>query len=270
MSFATLPVWVRLQCAVVTAVGLLALVIAPMMRPALPVMLGVAAAPLVLGKLGSGRFESWVSEMRLELGDRPPEAGPGPGRPAILDAPSLILPTFVPPKPALPGRPEEHLPGQWNRCNVCGRQLTDPTSRWRGIGPDCFARRGIHWPQGPINPAFRAWEREVERLREGFLPVVMEAKTRHEERLDVLLAEHVISMRLWESRLEERRVIQAKHERSVARWSTECQRRTAERAAWESDPRQRTLATAERIRVGMWPLAAACSIGGTWIWLASQ
>src|SRR4051794_15118564 len=166
MSLRELPIGFRLLRGALVTASVLAIA-AALRFPRLPsgMCAVMVLAPALLGWRGSVAARKWWHKAQRDMGPRPSSAGPPPVRPVSLDRPILSLPAFHPPKPHLPTAPTERLPGQWTRCNVCHRPLTDPTSRWRGIGPDCFQRHNVHWPQGPVNPDFRQWERDVERLR---------------------------------------------------------------------------------------------------------
>lgn len=90
---------------------------------------------------------------------------------------------YEPPKPkkrsvARAVGPRKNIPGAWNNCQVCGRPLTDPTSRYRGVGPTCFARTRRYFPEGPRNPEYEAQLAEAERAyREKNAP----AEAQHRE-----------------------------------------------------------------------------------------
>ena len=194
---------------------------------------------------------SSCAQWEAELGPRPTDPDPVPGRPALLDPPELQRPAFVPPTPRLPARPAAYLPGQWDRCNICHRPLTDPLSRWRGIGPDCFRRHRVHWPQGPANPAVQEWERTVARIHEEFVPVIADAKRIHEQVLEDLRAVHREQLRAWDARKDERERLQVKYDSALTAWDKECRRRIARRDAWTSDPRHSLIARLKRLRVGL-------------------
>lgn len=69
-----------------------------------------------------------------------------PVRPKPLRAPSVVI---------------EPAPPEWtivlaDRCRICNRILTHPTSMERGVGPDCYANYGAHVVRTP-NPNYGEW-----------------------------------------------------------------------------------------------------------------
>lgn len=189
--------------------------------------------------LGSGRVAESVAK---SIGPRPPDAPPAPTVPPLLIRPELQQPQFKPPSPTIPAAPEQRLPGEWTHCNVCHRRLTDPISRWRGIGPDCYRRRGISWPGGPVNPAYSAWQRDVERIRHEFRGVVEEARAEHERQLSILRTQHQIDLQLWFDRADERAELEDQHDRALIVWEHRARRHASAQQAWDSDRRQRMVA----------------------------
>ena len=67
------------------------------------------------------------------------------GKKGHPDAPSFNALTWV--FKILQGSPEAELPAtvriqHEGKCSMCNRKLTDPVSIERGVGPDCWSRRG--------------------------------------------------------------------------------------------------------------------------------
>jgi hypothetical protein len=268
MWFEGFPLLIRLQCFAVSGFSAAALVIAPRLQSMLLAWIAMLAAPLLASATASSSIRRWLRVLRMALGPIPVGLDLAPPRPSLLDPPTLRLPAFVPPQPRLPPRPPERLPGQWERCNVCNRPLTDPTSRWRGIGPDCFARTRVHWPQGPENPALWRWEREVQQIREDFAPVLARAIADHKERLYAVMAEHREQMGVWEARLDERRKLQSEYDAASNAWAEAARACQARHDAWRSDPRHLLIERGTRSQSVLLVGAVASVIGGLWLSLA--
>lgn len=187
-----------------------------------------------------------------KLGPEPVGPPSAPARPADLDPPSLVLPRFLEPTLRLPPEPQERLPGQWNRCLECGRPLSDPTSRFRGVGPDCFRRTGIYYPQGPMNPAHADWERVVAQRRAEFPVIQEEARHRQEADRQAARARHILRMDEWESRAEARAVLESDYELRRSDWLRVRGEANERLDEWRNDPRQDLAINYARTRLFVW------------------
>lgn len=257
------PCWIAWLAATLAALSVALLIVALFGAPFPTLALLLVTALVGVGfEVGLKRWARRISE---DLGYCPDGPAPEPQRPSSLDKPSLHLPRFVPPEPTLPPPPLERLPGRWDRCNVCRRPLTDATSRFRGIGPDCYRRERVYWPQGPVNPAYKKWEQEVERIRQEHSAVVDDARDRHEERIVGLRADHTRAVAAWEARAEERQGIQAAHDQALAIWKAQSDARRRKQAIWRADPRQELLRATSRLRTRLLAGAGMAMASAIWI-----
>ena len=222
--------WFELALHVVLVVLITLVVLAPTAR--VEVEWSVAAYFTAFGLAA----RIWALDGRLNgaLGLRPPLAPP-PDPPDGLKRPELALPPAPSPRLDLPGEPPKTIRGGWTNCNVCGRPLTDGVSRYRGVGPTCLERTGIHYPDGPPNPAHEAWLEKVDELRRA-----------HELQMRTLEAEHQVAavrareahrkaVEAWECDVQGRARLQELHDERLRAWTEENARR---RDSWLQDPRQ--------------------------------
>lgn len=141
----------------------------------------------------------------------------------------------------VPARPPERLPGQWTHCNVCGRPLSDRTSRYHGVGPDCLRRTGIHYPQGPINPELARWEQLVESMKDAHAQELADAHTQHDAAVLSAKEGHAIALARWESDSEARVALLSDYEARSSAWRRERAAKEAALTAWKASPLQRRI-----------------------------
>lgn len=179
-----------------------------------------------------GRAEALLNS----LGHKP-RLYPSPGRPEGLDPPSFRAPKAPTVPLHLPPAPPSTLRGRWTHCRECGRPLTDPLSRRRGVGPSCFARTGAYYPQGPRNPAYQAWQSLVESMTQEHAEDLKKAMDLHAVAVADARREHASAHLRWEADVATRSRIQLEHDAARAAWhQDDAQRRQALRQ-WSEDPR---------------------------------
>lgn len=195
------------------------------------------------------------TRIESQLGGMPP-LPQRPDPPHGLNRPELCLPRFEPPPVPWRTAPPKHIPGAWTNCNVCGRPLTDPMSRYRGVGPTCFGRTGRYYPQGPVNPKFRVWQLEVERLTPTYDALCQTARTDFDDRVGQLTAEHADVVARWEADVDGRALLQAEYEAVCRDYATERARASRIREQFNRSPQARSCRVLKKMHVFLIYVAA--------------
>lgn len=183
----------------------------------------------------SSRLRQRANVLDAAAGPRP-SAPNAPERPAGLDPPAFSPRAFTEPRRRYHAQPPTHLPGTWEYCQECGRALSDPQSRWHGVGPYCLRRTGTHYPQGPENPEFARWQAEEEVLKQQHTVEVCKLKALYKAEIRAAKARHNRSLRAWTLDLSTRERLQSIYDTSMKGWREDkavCDRAATE---WDSDP----------------------------------
>jgi hypothetical protein len=168
-----------------------------------------------------------------------PVLRPEPSRPQSLDYPVRRIREFQPPPLADPRAPPERVVGGWMHCKICGRPLTDRLSRYRGVGPTCFSRTRIYYPEGPINPDYQTWQRLTEQARARYPARLAKAQLEYEASVQRDRERHERAVHEWEAAAPRRLAVAKAYDDACQAWGAERERHIAEMEAWQSHPLQR-------------------------------
>lgn len=103
-----------------------------------------------------------------------------------------------------------------DRCEICGRPLTNPESRIARVGMECIKVHGPRYKNGP-NPEHTLWIQERTKADVELASDRAKARVAHES----ALLSHERAMGAWKLKLEEPAALRAAAARTRARWHIE-------------------------------------------------